>query len=620
MNEDLVIGKFTLETYLEYLKAPQWVRDGFDSETEYKSTWCNQVKNWYDQSDNASRTVRDIWTTCYKALTQPTMRSANSSPTFEDNISAYRIPILKSECLDEVAGLYANDYIPTLTPLIDQAKPMTLMGNQYLKQEFLINCWRSIKFTLGVDAFVTDMWVVKTNTSDDAPGPFGQERRVTIKRVDPRNCFPDNKAPSLEWQDMDFFIVTESMDLGVARNRFKKKAAEITMTLAEPDKTMHKRYTNSQLVTLPGMKGTSEAVTDRARVQIKECWFHDERYEFVAEKYEDVGGVEKIKIDDEGYVVGAWKKAYPHGRMIVTAGDMVILEDIANPFWHKQMPFIVMRANPDMGELLTVGKAADILGIERRVNDFECRVHSYGQSEIERPMQADVGALPTNISMYRTTGQSRAILLKTAGKTFERPAPVEVPQFVAPYLARCDGYTQRITGRPAIMQGRLTEGSQIGAQGMQDTQAYGASRMGMESIFIAEAMRKLGFQVFELIRETYPKDLSAVVMLPDGTEEELDWNSDVLNSAYFMEVNLAANTPGGKQANSTFLTTLYDKGLTDDIFTLQGMGVDGWQDVIRRKRARLDEEIFEQAAGRAAGLQIKSLTKLNEKPGQKAGL
>ena len=613
--DEAATGKFTLNEYVEYLKAPQYVLEGCETEAEYEAQYCGKVMDWYRQSQSKSQAMRSVWDTCYKALTAPSIKTAQASPTFEDNISAARIPIVKCEALQEVSALYASDYIPALTPLRDEIKPMTTLGNMYLSQEFKINGWRSMKFTLGIDGFCTDRWIVKTNTSDEQPGLFGQDKRITINRVDPRNFYWDMEAPSHNWSDVDYYIVKEDMDMGVCRSKFKDKAAAITEALTEPAKDKNRKFSNSQLVMLPGQQSSTDGGSERRRVNVMECWFHDERYRFEAEKYEDVDGDTKIRMNDDGYVVGDWVPAYPHGRMIVIAAERVVLRDIPNPFWHQQAPFSICHMSPDLGDTISVGKAADLLGIERRINDFETRVHSYGQAEIERPMQADVGALPSNIQWYRTTGQSRAILLKNAGKAFVRPLPVEIPQFVAPYLQRMDGYTQKITGRPAIMTGQIAEGANLSAEAVQSVQGFGASVMGMEAIFIAETLRNIGFQVFELVRQTYPENISATIMLPTGEQEVIQWNSKELNNGYFLDVDLASNAPGGKSAANNFVLNLYDKGLVDDIFALQNLGIDGWQDIHNRKKQDAEQKIYSQAAGRAAGLQIKSITKNTEKPG-----
>lgn len=613
--------KFTLEEYIEYLKADQYELDGFETFSEYTSSWCAKIKDWHAQSEKDSSGERAIWDVCYKALKSGTMKSASASPHVEENIAAARIPILKNEMLDEVAALYSNDFIPTLSPMSDQAKPFCALGNIYLSREFKINKWRSLKFTLGVDGFVTDMWVVKTGTTDLAKGPFGQNEKVTMSRIDPRCFFPDMRAQTMTWDAMDYIIVTDSLDIGVARNMFKDKAKFIDLALAEPDEPRNRRYGAKQLVVLPGQRGTTEGATDRVRIKIKECWVHDERYKFVAESYEDVAdnSKTKIRLDADGYVKGTWEKAYPYGRMIVTANDKIILRDVDNPFWHREAPFIICTMSPRVGgDLLTVGKAADILGFERKTNDFESRVHSYGQAEIERPMQADTGALVNNTAWYRTTGQSRAILLKAPGKAFMRPMPVEIPQFVDSYLGRLNQYRHETTGRPPIMTGQIAEGSQLGAQSMKDAQGFGATRMGMGAIMIAEAMVQLGTQMFELVRETYPNDkgLGAMITLPDGTQKEIKWNEAEFADAYVVDIDLQSGSPGGKQALASSLERGFEKGLYDRQYVYQSMGIDGWQEMLARFKQQAAQLIFDQAAGRAAGLQIKEVTKLNTKPGR----
>ncbi len=619
-NIDPYEDRFTLEEYLMYLKAEPWQLDNFASELEYEAAWCQKIKQWHEASAKKHEDERKVWDICYRALREPTIKSAKASPAIEDSISAARIPLLKSECFDEVASLMANDYIPMVNAIRDEAKQQAALGNIYLSREFKINKWRTKKFSMGVDGFVTDMFVCKVSVRDDAPGPFGQKYRICIDRIDPRNYFPDPEAETLNWEDQDYAIIAQSVDIGVARSMFPLKARYITRSLAEPVKQRNRFGSGSGFVTLPGQRN-GENAQERERIHLKECWLHDERYKFVAEEYEDVAGgsVKKIRVDDEGYVVGTWEKAFPYGRMIVTAHDKIILEDIPNPFWSQTAPIVAQRMSPVVGgDLIGVGKAADILGLERKVNDVESRVHSYAQSEIERPMHCEVGALTNNTMYYNTTGRSRAIMLKNGGKEFARPVPTETPAFIQPYLMRLDAYVSKITGRPPIMSGNIAEGAQLSNEALQNTQSFGASRYGMQSIFIAQFTCEVGKLVFDLIRETYPSkgELTATIMLPDTTTETIEWNHAQLNGAFFMDIDLASGTPGGKQAANAALMTMFEKGLTDDVYTLQNMGVDGWQDVITRKRATKQDLVYQQSAGRAAGIQIKDVTKMNAKPGK----
>lgn len=613
VENEHALPRFTLEEYIAYLKAPQWAKDGYDDEAQYVADVCSKVKSWHAQSEEHFKEVKEIWKLCYEELKRSPKKALGG--TSEDAIAKSKVPILKNAMRKEIAALYAGQYEPVLKSLMEPTQPMVALANRYLKVELKINKWNSLKFQLGVDGFVCDLWVMKVYTDNAEPGPFGKEERLVFDRIDPMKCCFDPKASSMRWSDMDFFIVWDEMDPGVAMTRFPDKIFEIE-SLSEGERAGTEQP--GFLWVTPGTRKRWSENASRKRVQIKECWLHDERMQFRAHKYTDPDTQEeKIEIDEDGYVVGSWEKAFPYGRMIVTASDKVVLRDIPNPYWHKSIPFIYCPLNPvPGGDLLTAGKAAAILGIDRKVNDIESRIHSYAQSETERPMEADVGAFPSNIAWYDTTGKSRSILMKNQGKTFTRRPPVEIPAFLGPYVARMLAYKDEIAGQPGVLGGQIPEGGQLSAETLNMVQGTSMSVLSMESVQIAEAMREVGEKALWLMRETYKEGLSAVITLPDGTKKTVEWNHDDIPDDVFVDVDIAANTPGGRQMLMNQALTWKRMGVVDRPYVLQASGIDNWEEIDARMLDREYKEIIAQGYGRSLGVQVKKYQKeADEGPG-----
>lgn len=615
-SEDL--PRFTLEEYIAYLKAPQWAKDGCDSEAEYFSELCGKVKSWHDESEQAFKQEKDIWSICYDQIENTSRRAIAAASIMEEAIAASKIPITKNTLLDEIAALYSGQYAPILKALSVPVQPMIALANKYLSVELKLNYWDTLKFDLGVDGFIADMWVLKIYTDSQDPGPFGEEERIVYERIDPRNCFPDPKAKRIFWPAMDYFIVTESLDVGVARNRFKEKARLIDMALAEPDKK-NNRMVSTQLLMLPGQKNRWAGESVRQRIQIKECWLHDERLKFRAyEEMDELSGEMQVVIDEDGNVDGQWEPAYPYGRMIVTAADRVVLCDIPNPYWHKGLPFVFCPMSPGGGDkLLSVGKAAAIFGIERKINDIETRVHSYAQSETERPMIMDMGTLPSNVAYYKTSGQSRNIVIRQQGKEIFRPPPMETPQFLLPYLQRLYSYKDQTAGQGGILRGEVAEGAQLSAQAVQGMQGMAMGRLAMQSVYISKAMREVGEKTFWLMRETYRTGLKATVTTPEGEPLDVEWDEETVGNEFFVDVDVAANQPGGQQALITQAIGLKREALVDRAYCLQTIGIEGWDAIDARMKQREIEQITAQGFGRSLGVNVKKAQKADDGPTNK---
>jgi hypothetical protein len=619
-NDDL--PKYTLEEYISYLRAPQWVLEGCASEAEYVNQYCEKVKTWYNSSRDAFRNEKEKWQVCYERLQETQKTAARAASILEDAVAAASFPIMRNSMLEEIASLYAGQYAPVFKALSKETQPMVSLANRYLLVELVLNDWDTLKFELGVDGFVADIWITKIYTDDEDPGPFGEEQRIVIDRVAPMNCYPDPKAPRWKWSNMEYFIYEESLEIGVCRNRYPDRAKLIDRHLSEPDDPNKEKWAGSQLMFLTGQKRQWQSGQERNRIQTKECWLHDERMRFRAyeESYTDSEGNSKdrVQVDDDGYVIGQWERAYPNGRMIVTAADRIILRDVANPYWHKELPFEFCPMGPQSGgKLFSVGKAAAILGIERKTNDIESRVHSYAQSETERPMIVEHGALPTNAQWFNLNTRSRGMIIKNKGYEIYRPPPIETPQFLPGYLSRLGIYKNQTMGMSGILQGEIPEGMQMSAQGIQNIQGNAQSRMNMESVYVGTAMKRIGNKFLWLMRQTYKADMSAQVFTPTGEEITVAWNADAFGTDYFTSIDIAANQPGGQQQIIQQAINLKRESLVDRPYCLSVSGIEGWEQIDQRMNKKRQDEIQAQAFARSFGVQVKKAEKDDQGPVQK---
>ncbi len=625
-TDDETLPRLTVEEYIAYLKAPQWVREGCTSYSEYQNQYCQKVREWYEESREAFRQEKEIWQLCYERLTNVQKAALGSSATLEEAIARASFPIMRNSMLEEISSLYAGQYAPVYKALGKGAQQMISLANRYLIIELKLNSWDTLKFELGVDGFVADIWIVKLFTDDDDSGPFGEKERIRIDRINPLNAYPDPKATRWKWSDMSYFIVEQDEEIGVVRRRFQDKAALIDRYLAEPDDPNKEKWAGSQLMALTGQKKQWQSGQERNRLQVKECWLHDERSVFrgyeedYEEEYEDAGEIKtrtkhRVVTDDDGYVIGQWERAYPHGRMIVTVADKVILRDIKNPYWHKDLPFEFCPMGPAAnGKLFAIGKAAPLLGIERKVNDIETRIHSYAQSETERPMIADVGALPTNAQWFRLGTRARQMILVNKGYNIVRPQPVEIPQFLAGYLGRLTQYKNETLGMSGVLKGEIPEGLQMSAQGLQAIQGTAQGRMNMESVYVGDTMKRIGNKMLWLQRETYRKNLQAQCFTPEGEEITVDWNEEALGNDYFVDIDLAANQPGGQQAIINQAIGLKREALVDRPYVLSVSGIEGWETIDQRMNKRREAEITAQAFARAFGINVKQAEKKDAGP------
>lgn len=615
--------KFTLAEYRQYKALPDWQRDDatFESPDQYEKHWVETIKSWRGQSKGAFNTTKEVWKLCTELFSK-TKKPSPSGTRNDQLIAAAQIPVFQNAAYDKVAMLWSNFPRPVYTPIQESENSMIALANMLKDVELKVNSFNTMGFDLGLDQYFTDLALLKMYTVNEE-GIFGQDQKIVIEQADPFCFWPDPKATRLKWDKMKFLIYENEMTLGEVHSLFPGSQGVVKEGVRTDTPDADGTYGDNLKTVIPQNEAQG-SLRSRDMVRITECWFKDYREDFEAdwdeEEYEEGGQTcvrPCIKVDDKGYVVGTWERAYPDGRCIILADDMHVISDYGNPYWHKKAPFIMIPARPgSRRQLLRPGEAVDVLRLHYKINDCEERTHRMAQNEIERPMLAETGTFPTPRSWYKTSKMAEAILVKNPGREFARMPPTETPQFAEAYLARLNTYVDRTTGISGVMRGQLAEGSQISAEAMSSLQGMGSTRLMMQSELIAEGMIEAGDMLFWLIRETYPSGIQCVVTMADGTSIPVIWNEDDLKTAYLVEIDSMSGLPGGKQAGANQAVTFFDKKLVDRQYALQANKVAGWQGIVQRMDQTKLAEIKASAEGRAIGVEVKKFEKADNEPGR----
>jgi hypothetical protein len=172
------------------------------------------------------------------------------------------------------------------------------------------------------------------------------------------------------------------------------------------------------------------------------------------------------------------------------------------------------------------------------------------------------------------------------------------------------------------MRGDVPEGAQLSAEAMQGAQGQAQGRQNMQAVFIGSTQRRIGKKMLWLMRETYKpslyipgKDgqdgtwdgpLNAVVTMPDGSKQKVYWNEKALGNDTWVDVDIAANQPGGQQQILNQALALKREQVVDRPYVLQSSGIEGWEGIDDRMSDKKTDDIFVTAAGHAAGVNIKS--------------
>jgi hypothetical protein len=277
-------------------------------------------------------------------------------------------------------------------------------------------------------------------------------------------------------------------------------------------------------------------------------------------------------------------------------------------------------------KLFVPGDAIRMIGVADKINDFLSRMHLYGQSEIERPMHAEVGAFQNAQYWKKIPNKSNRVIPLNPGKVLVRPQPTELPQFAFVMLEKYEHYLDMISGSSAITRGAVSPEMQISSESMQALQEAASARVALKGQFLADAIIKLYRHLVWLIRRVYDENVSVQVQLPDGSSSSFSWNSnkkifesgdeDAINKLVSQEnflVTIKAGTgaPNAQAAQQATADKLYDrKCLTRGAY----LDVYQWpnrQGIVKELDEQEKQNTAAEALGRTVGLNVKRLEKMS---------
>lgn len=353
--------------------------------------------------------------------------------------------------------------------------------------------------------------VYKTGWEPDC-GPDGD---AVISRVLPFNFVPDPGAKTLE--ECRYVFECKILTLAEIKRMFPEKGK-----LVRPDAGMKKEEAAedpNERVTLPDYNKDDSRFDDKlesakkpgdddfARALYCELWIRDETTTTETEE-EESDEVEEVT-DEDGNTTyepktvktKVTKLKYPGGRRICFAGN-VILADEANPYWHRQFPYVIEYDHPDD---MSIWGTGDIENLETLQQEFNKRKSQIADNAglMGNPtwiLDANSGVRPSSIS----NAPGKAIR-KTPGSEVRRDSPPELPDYILQSLETTRRDIQDVSGIHDALSGRFTTGMDN----------YSAMRQAVDQAEVKvrkkirhqlSALRRLGRLMCALYMQYYPEE------------------------------------------------------------------------------------------------------------------
>lgn len=614
-----LVDRFTPEEYELYINAPKWEIDSnqFNSEDDYNQYWFNTTKSFIQ----ASKAKIGKWQKAARSAIDTIEKLVEGTAGVFDAASALAaqpIPFASAQIDERVALLSINPAMPQIVSMQESQLPYVNALNTIMTMELEANNYETIVYGCFYDNEFYNCSIIKTTVNQFERGPYGQMGRVCIEQIEPDTVFWDPLAKKLHWNSMDYVIQLHEMEIGEIRKQWPLTSRginpEMNDLLTGSVVDMH----SEDYLESPVPKLGREQAMHRQKIQVAELWLKDSRLKFEPMKNPKayIDYMDRFLVDKNGNVRGNFVPRYPNGRLIVTAGGKV-LQDVPNPFAHGQAPFVFIPSAPRRTPA-TLGNANKIMVVTRKLNNIMRHIHAYAQSEIERPMHMDEGALSNpELSDHIPNRSTYAISLAPGKKLDRRPAQ-DLPGFTFTYLSTLQNALDLIAGSSAVMRGNISDGAQLSAEALSALQQYASSRLALSAKFFNVGIKQLGYQLMWLIRQTYDQKITVAVSMADGSSSTFDWQSDrkvfekgdpteidLLRATEDYQVTIKAGTgqPGGQKQQGPMLE-LFRENAIDREALLDSMEYPGRQVITKRMRAKELEDIKAKAEGHELGINI----------------
>ena len=210
------LPKFTPEEYAEYCSQPYWRLDGHNTEEENDSYWSQEIKKMVQAYEQYAKDTKVEWNDAFRYVEE--MPSKNVDAFVPDTaIAKEKLPYALWAGVEQVATLFGNLPVPKFLSPSEPLDQYTNALEQITDIELKDNDFNSLAYDMGWDLGITSLGILKVYVDYDQPGPYGQQGKIVIQRIDPMNVAFDTKAKRLKWCDLGYFIVRDTVDLGSLR-------------------------------------------------------------------------------------------------------------------------------------------------------------------------------------------------------------------------------------------------------------------------------------------------------------------------------------------------------------------------------------------------------------------
>lgn len=538
---------------------------------------AGRIINLFMQARNARRPLVQSWNKNYRVLRNNYWRPQRPSWMPSPQIPEI-FPIIASFVgwmTDQRPAWQVAPYALPHTPYHQFLQSLSMDLSTVLEAR-----WQDDEYEAETEKYIWDSQIYGTGICkvgwDDALA-HGQGD-ITFKRSDPYTIYPDPQATNFH-QDPNYIIEARTISLQELDRRFpgaaSKFLAGLTLDADEAPTQLGPRPEVPMAnpgaiapVTIPsyshyGQSRLDTADIEDARVTVLEAWIREHYYD-----------------KDTQSVYDTW-------RVIVVAGNVVLMNESADDLWgHGRHPFI--RYVPyDLGEMWGISLVELLTSPQESLN----RILAALQHNVElvgNPVFKE--GVRSGLQRQQITNRPGTRLSVNDNSTSEWMDPPHlhemIPELIRYFLQRMEA----ISGLSAIAKGGAPQGrnAQQVIDAMQEA-SFVRIRMALRNL--EKSLRRSGTILASLVAENYTTPRITAYTGPDGNDRAIALKS---NHFYIpgpngeqplkfrLNVDVGSQTHTSRQARADQAYTLFGMGAIDEMALLEVVEFPNWKIVAER--------------------------------------
>ncbi len=417
-----------------------------------------------------------------------------------------------------------------------------------------------------------------------------QRGRPCTEVMPPQNAFPDGRATSIS--DARIFTHRTLMPRAEVLRRWPKAESRRVIPGARfqgrgiediaPQPWAGRQgaiagtYSGESLM-VQEVPGRSDMQAER-EIEVMQFWVRDQET-IEADAFDPETGQ---PIDENGKPVRIEHLKFPHGRLIVVAGQEIVFDD-ANPYWHSRWPYIKQTSHPINGSFWSVSFTENLVPINRYINKLlgiildNAALMASGQWKVSKNAGVDPKMLtgePGLAVMYNALG----------GGIVDKIPGVPLPKYVMDTLEMLIRLADDTTGVFDVTQGKKPVGITAGVA-IEQLQEAAQTRIRLLTRHMEQAIRLWGEMTIAYHQQFLQKPKLIRTHNPETGEVEFTViTPEIVRAGWDLEIVAGSTLPRSRDARQREALELFGAGLFDKEEALNYIQHPGRDRVLARLR------------------------------------